>query len=144
MRGLICLNANMFLMILWMSIYQPVFRSLATSLVVGFAGSVVLSEDVVGNSEIKYTIHLQKHDYLSWLNPITCSGPYYASHNTVIWSSIYLSIYFCRLLRVFVYGNHLSGVIIFLKTTGQIIDTEKKTYTIYCSYQLNCSENWGR
>lgn len=65
MRGLICLNANMFLMILWMSIYQPVFRSLETSSVVGFAGSVVLSEDVVGNSEIKYTIHLQKHNYLS-------------------------------------------------------------------------------
>ena len=50
---------------LWMSIYQPVFLSLETSSVVGFAGSVVLSKDVVGNSEIKYTIHLQKHNYLS-------------------------------------------------------------------------------
>ena len=45
-----------------MSIYQPVFRSLEISSVVGFAGSVVLSKDVVGNSEIKYTIHLQKHN----------------------------------------------------------------------------------
>ena len=65
MRGLICLNADMVLMILWMSIYQPVFRSLETSSVVGFAGSVVLSEDVVGNAEMKYTIHLPKHNYLS-------------------------------------------------------------------------------
>ena len=67
-----------------MSIYQPVFHSLETSSVVGFAGSVVLSEDVVGNSEIQYTIHLQKHNYWSWLNPITCSGPYHASQSTVI------------------------------------------------------------
>ena len=80
-----------------MSIYQPVFRSLETSSVVAFAGSVVLSKDVVGNSEIKYTIDLQKHNYLSWLNPITCSGPNHASHNTIICSSIYLFIYFCRL-----------------------------------------------
>ena len=55
----------MFLIISWMSIYQPVFRSLETSSVVGFAGSVVLSENVVGNSEIKYTIHLEKQNYLS-------------------------------------------------------------------------------
>ena len=79
---------------------------------------------------------------------------------------------------MFVYGNHLSGVIIFLRTTEarscrgllqfyceeggnssflsskrfflggktvdttrQIIDIEKKPYTIHCSYQFNCSEN---
>ena len=65
MRGLICLNADMVLMILWMSIYQPVFRSFETSSVVGFAGSVVLPEVLFGNSEIKYTIHLPKHNYLS-------------------------------------------------------------------------------
>ena len=65
MRGLFFLNANMFLIISWMSIYQPVFRSLETPSVVGFAGSVVLSEDVVGFSEMKYTIHLPKHNYLS-------------------------------------------------------------------------------
>ena len=47
----------------WMSIYQPFFRSLESSSVVGFAGSVVLSEDVVGNSEIKYyNIYLPKHN----------------------------------------------------------------------------------
>ena len=62
MRGLFCLNANM---ILWMSIYKPVFRSLETSSLAGFAGSVVLSEDIVGDSEMKYTIHLPKHNYLS-------------------------------------------------------------------------------
>ena len=38
---------------LWISIYQPVFRSSETSSVVSCAGSVVLSEDLVGNSEIK-------------------------------------------------------------------------------------------
>ena len=62
MRGLFCLNANM---ILWMSIYQPVFRSLEISSLVGFDGSVVLVEDVVRDSEMKYTIHLPKHNYLS-------------------------------------------------------------------------------
>ena len=35
------------------SIYQPVFRSSETWSVVSCAGSVVLSEDLVGNSEIK-------------------------------------------------------------------------------------------
>lgn len=35
------------------SIYQPVFRSSETSSVVSCAGSVVLSEDLVGNSEIE-------------------------------------------------------------------------------------------
>lgn len=38
---------------LWISIYQPVFRSPETSSVVSCAGSVVLSEDLVGNSGIK-------------------------------------------------------------------------------------------
>ena len=71
---------------------------------------------------------------------------------------------------MFVYGNHLSGVITFLRTTKalsrrgkggnssfhsskrffcggktvdttrQIIDTEKKTYNSLQHYQLNCSE----
>ena len=48
-----CKQYDSFYFNLRISIYQPVFRSSETSPVVSCAGSVVLSEDLVGNSEIK-------------------------------------------------------------------------------------------